>query len=557
MNKKAFTLIELIVVITVLAILSTIAFISFIWYSLKSRDAVRISDIDNIVKTLELSKIKLWEYPTPTYPVEISYSWSKAWEQWTFWENMIKITDTFSKVPTDPLTHNEYTYSRVNTKKEYQVATILEWDDNFSYDKDLLLNKTFAWDQLAKAYVKWDYNWKVVKVNNWNITYILAVPSIIWTDKSLLDIIEIINQKKLVYDSFNNLPASYKNTQFNINWWFDFNPWEILVYSWTISDLINNESARINFIKDLQESYSWTIVSNIWWIDYITDVFVDSSNPTDSAKALAIEIINEITDFNIPEIVVLDNSNSSSSSSNWWWVTNKFISTWDTTKIGNSPELNEFTTNDHQIKLPLRYPYNAVVERGDGLINTITTWNQAELIHTYNTPWIYDITITWEISWFSFVMSAPPGFVTNDNIKLIDIKQWWGFSLWNELSFKWCKNLITFSASDIPNLNWIIDMSDMFSSASSFNWDISWWDVRNVINMKNMFSSASSFNWDISWWNVGNVTNMKNMFMSASSFDQNINWWDVNNVINYTNFDLNTSPSWIVSEKPDFSFNFS
>ncbi|MFK7780612.1 MAG: prepilin-type N-terminal cleavage/methylation domain-containing protein, partial [Candidatus Gracilibacteria bacterium] len=48
MNKKAFTLVELIVVITILAILGTIAFISLQGYSKSSRDSVRISDVSNM-----------------------------------------------------------------------------------------------------------------------------------------------------------------------------------------------------------------------------------------------------------------------------------------------------------------------------------------------------------------------------------------------------------------------------------------------------------------------------------------------------------------------------
>ena len=47
-TKKAFTLVELIVVITILAILSTIGFLSLQWFTLTSRDSVRITDISNI-----------------------------------------------------------------------------------------------------------------------------------------------------------------------------------------------------------------------------------------------------------------------------------------------------------------------------------------------------------------------------------------------------------------------------------------------------------------------------------------------------------------------------
>jgi surface protein len=65
----------------------------------------------------------------------------------------------------------------------------------------------------------------------------------------------------------------------------------------------------------------------------------------------------------------------------------------------------------------------------------------------------------------------------------------------------------------------------MFDGASSFNTDISNWDVRSVTNMAGMFISASSFNTDISNWNVGRVTDMAGMFDGASSFNQNLCPW--------------------------------
>jgi prepilin-type N-terminal cleavage/methylation domain-containing protein len=57
-KTKGFTLVELIVVIAILAILSTVAFISFQNYVLSSRDSKRTTDIKNIVKSLELSKLQ-------------------------------------------------------------------------------------------------------------------------------------------------------------------------------------------------------------------------------------------------------------------------------------------------------------------------------------------------------------------------------------------------------------------------------------------------------------------------------------------------------------------
>jgi len=131
MNKqktKAFTLVELIVVITILAILWTIAFISLQWYSRDARDSVRIADISNLKRTLELFQTTKWIYPEPTSWVAVTYSWAEVWTQWTIWDSVITNLDKLNKKPTDPLTGNEYTYSRLNTKKEYEMWAIMEWD---------------------------------------------------------------------------------------------------------------------------------------------------------------------------------------------------------------------------------------------------------------------------------------------------------------------------------------------------------------------------------------------------------------------------------------------
>ena len=57
------------------------------------------------------------------------------------------------------------------------------------------------------------------------------------------------------------------------------------------------------------------------------------------------------------------------------------------------------------------------------------------------------------------------------------------------------------------NTKYITNMDYIFSN-STFNDDISNWNVSNVTSMKNMFSCNYNFNYDISKWNVSNVENM-------------------------------------------------
>ena len=75
----------------------------------------------------------------------------------------------------------------------------------------------------------------------------------------------------------------------------------------------------------------------------------------------------------------------------------------------------------------------------------------------------------------------------------------------------------------------VTDMSFMFTD-SAFNQDIGNWDVSSVTNMDEMFFEASAFNQPIGDWDVSNVTTMAEMFSQATAFNQDISSWDVSNV---------------------------
>ena len=142
------------------------------------------------------------------------------------------------------------------------------------------------------------------------------------------------------------------------------------------------------------------------------------------------------------------------------------------------------------------------------------------------------------------------------------------------------RNANSFNSSIPPKFTGVTDMSNMFSNASSFNQNISSWDVSKATNMNEMFSGAESFNQNISSWDVSKVTNMTRMFHNASVFNQDIGFWNVKKVVdmtemfhsasvfdqnltrwnvcklkNYANFSYNTISSWTDDEKPIFDGN--
>lgn len=260
--NKAFTLVELIVVITILAILWTIAFISFQWYSKTSRDSVRISDMNNIEKAMELFYLDVNKYPEPSHFNGITYSWSIVlWYQWLFWDQTKNNLRYLDKLPVDPLSQKEYTYSVTNNKQEYELAWIRESED-FAY---INLNNLYAWDNLAYTIIKWNYNWFLLKSSD----FIFSIPSIINGDMDFFDIKDILNNNTLIYNWYRNLPDNYKNSDFNHNWEGDFdilNSTYLILYEWDINKLFLNNKEwsyfRYNFIENWILSLTWTDISN-------------------------------------------------------------------------------------------------------------------------------------------------------------------------------------------------------------------------------------------------------------------------------------------------------
>ena len=113
------------------------------------------------------------------------------------------------------------------------------------------------------------------------------------------------------------------------------------------------------------------------------------------------------------------------------------------------------------------------------------------------------------------------------------------------------------STWDVSN---VTDMSFMFQNTSAFNQPIGNWDVSNVGDMRFMFQ-ASSFNQPIGNWDVSSVTDMDNMFNDAAVFNQDISSWNVSNVTDMSGmfyiavFNQDIS-SWDVSSVTDMSFMF-
>ncbi|TRX58666.1 BspA family leucine-rich repeat surface protein [Fulvivirga sp. M361] len=188
-----------------------------------------------------------------------------------------------------------------------------------------------------------------------------------------------------------------------------------------------------------------------------------------------------------------------------------FITTWET------------TADNESITIPIdefNFTYNYNVDWGDGSTSSNQTGGAS---HTYATAGTYTVSITGLFPAIYF-------FNKGDKDKIRTITQW-GDNSWKSMrdAFRGC-SMLTYAASDIPDLSQVTNMNSMFTACSSFNGAIGNWDVSNVTTMAFMFASATSFNQDLDDWDVSNVTSMSTMFSSASSFNRDLNKWDVSNV---------------------------
>ncbi|HTG56895.1 MAG TPA: BspA family leucine-rich repeat surface protein [Niabella sp.] len=142
----------------------------------------------------------------------------------------------------------------------------------------------------------------------------------------------------------------------------------------------------------------------------------------------------------------------------------------------------------------------------------------------------------------------------------LEIKQW-GNIAWSTMASAFTHSAkLQITATDVPDLSRVTDMSSMFANCTelighpsmnnwntatvtnmrevfsycrAFNTDIGSWNTVNVTNMHGMFSNADAFNQPIGSWNTGKVTDMGLMFYLVDAFDQDIGNWNTSKVTNF------------------------
>jgi surface protein len=234
-----------------------------------------------------------------------------------------------------------------------------------------------------------------------------------------------------------------------------------------------------------------------------------------------------------------------------------FETTWDTRLMPGTPFVPRT-----MIGFGLDGEVDATIYWGDGTFSRVD--RPGIHTHEYLEEGVYTVSITGKVTTFRNrgdywlppdVEPIRPHYFLR---KLVSVDSWGDLGFTSMYyGFNDAVNLVSVPRTS-AGLEGVTTMAGMFFGTSSFNADISRWDVSNVINMLCMFQ-LSAFNqdigrWDVSNvttmtsmlsftpfnqgigdWDVSNVTNMMSMFWGATEFDQDIGGWDVSNVVTMFN----------------------
>lgn len=199
----------------------------------------------------------------------------------------------------------------------------------------------------------------------------------------------------------------------------------------------------------------------------------------------------------------------------------------------NTANTSADSSSSTQYKLPLVDvgAINMKVYWGDGSEDTITSYNQAEVLHTYSSSGTYTIKIENEVRGWQQYESTTGN--KKDHLKILEISKWNNFTITDDLAFSFSENL-TLTATDNPTIE-TTTLAWCFKDCFNFNTDIDEWDVSSVISIAVMFEGCTLFNKPLNSWDTSSVANFGSAFKNCPAFNQPLNSWDTSAGVNFSN----------------------
>ena len=213
--------------------------------------------------------------------------------------------------------------------------------------------------------------------------------------------------------------------------------------------------------------------------------------------------------------------------------------------------------SDPTIRLPLpkNFSYDFTVDWNDGTESVIDSYDDPDVIHTYDKIRTYRIAISGRVEAWSFwkIPHSKDRLVSVDNLGSVGWKSLAG-------AFYDCNLLDSTEGGDTSS---VTDMSYMFHRSPLVVPDTSAWDTSNVKTMRAVFDGASSANPDVRRWDTGNVTDMSGLFARTDVARPQVGSWDTRKVELMANMFYSADVAnpdvsqWNTSQVTDMSSMFS
>ncbi len=220
---------------------------------------------------------------------------------------------------------------------------------------------------------------------------------------------------------------------------------------------------------------------------------------------------------------------------------------------------------------------NVSIDWGDNTPVSVAT-TAGVVSHTYATSGQYEVRVSGTLTGFG--QEIDQNFFENPPVPLLGAEYLTAVTSFGDLGIE-SLSLAFFGSNNLIDVPAVLpatvtDLSGLFTSALSFNDDISAWNTANVTSMAFMFADliglfsdstdstepSSAFNQSLSSWVTSSVTDMRGMFYGATSFDQSLSSWVTSSVTDMsgmfygaTSFDQSLS-SWVTSSVTDMGGMF-
>ncbi|PZM82340.1 hypothetical protein DLH72_04180 [Candidatus Gracilibacteria bacterium] len=478
-NKKAFTIVELIITIAILVILATIGFLSFGDYTKDARDSVRYGDLKNIKSAMDFKLTKGGNLPIPdnikSELVQINGIDGVNWREGVFGEENFKEFEELSNLPLDPKEKTKYKYFLTENGEYYYLETELE---------------------SGKKYFLTNYETTILAQNSNNQPSNPNPPSTDFCETQTYkgyNLPKLKNGQTINTTKKENKPTNGKTTtRAKAN----CNNGTITITDENVINIVCNTGYELHSGQCIAEP-----------TDCTNPIYRHDNGVTIKARTCA--VAGQEYEFEGEMYYVAGNKTDLKNKINSGYSANKIV----TTRVTDMSNLFQGNTTFDE---PIGNWDTSNVINMEGVFGNATIFKQS--LNNWDTS-----NVTNMRNMFLSAIHFNKYIGNWDTSRVTDMSGMFG----NAQEFN--QDIGNWDTSNVTN------MKGMFSDAFVFNHSLNQWNVSQVNNMSWMFSH-SAYNYPLNHWDVSSVEYMDYIFYDGPQFSHNVSDWNTISIKSCQNF---------------------